>query len=93
MDNKEISFTNLINSKPSSTESIAYGQQLWYNFFDKFIDKYKGILIVIISIAMIVLIVFLIANMSMVKMNLHPIEYCIQALKEAGCTCNGRTYV
>lgn len=75
---------NLNNPIESATEPSK---------LDIFVEKHRSKLIIGVSIAMLVLIVFLIANMWMVKMNLHPVEYCIQALKESGCVCNGRTYI
>jgi len=48
---------------------------------NQFIDKYKGILVAFVSIAMIALIIYLIANLQFIKTN--PVIYC----KNAGCYC------
>ena len=50
-----------------------------------FVEKYRGALTMIVSIAMIALIVYLILNIQYIKMN--PLEYCEKALNSSGCYC------
>jgi len=54
-----------------------------------FIDKYKGILTAIVSIAMLALIIYLIVNMEFIKMN--PLQYCEKALNNTMCFCINKT--
>ena len=80
---KDMTIRELAALNPSPGESIAFGQNLAKNFLKKI--NWRNVLIWTVSIAMIILIIYLICNMQYVKMN--PLDYCEKALNASGCYC------
>jgi len=78
----EMTIKDLADSNPTPKESLAYGMTLGQRI------DWRNIMVWIVSIAMLILIVYLIYNIQYLKIDMNPLQYCSYLMNKSSCYCS-----